>query len=53
MVLGSNCVLNKKDGTTLEMNGECPYDMGGYFLVNGQEKIVMSIEKMVDNKIIV
>ena len=29
MVLGSNCVLNKKDGTTIIQNGECPYDFGG------------------------
>jgi DNA-directed RNA polymerase II subunit RPB2 len=36
-----------------DLHGECRYDPGGYFLVNGQEKIVMSMEKMVDNKIIV
>lgn len=35
------------------MLGECRYDPGGYFIVNGKEKIVMSIEKMVDNKILV
>lgn len=32
---------------------ECKFDPGGYFIVNGAEKIVMSIEKMVDNKILV
>jgi DNA-directed RNA polymerase II subunit RPB2 len=36
-----------------DTHGECKYDQGGYFLVNGQEKIVMSIEKMVDNKCLV
>ena len=36
-----------------DIHGECKYDPGGYFLVNGQEKIIMSIEKMVDNKILV
>jgi len=36
-----------------ENHYECKYDPGGYFLVNGQEKIIMSIEKMVDNKILV
>jgi DNA-directed RNA polymerase II subunit RPB2 len=35
------------------MLGECRYDPGGYFIVNGKEKIVMSIEKMVDNKILI
>ena len=36
-----------------DMLGECRHDPGGYFIVNGKEKIVMSIEKMVDNKILV
>ena len=34
-------------------HNECRYDPGGYFLVNGQEKIIMSIEKMVDNKVLI
>lgn len=33
-----------------DLHGECKYDPGGYFIVNGAEKVVMSIEKMVDNK---
>lgn len=36
-----------------DLKGECKYDPGGYFIINGSEKIVMSIEKMVDNKILV
>ena len=36
-----------------DLHGECRYDPGGYFIVNGQEKIVMSIEKMVDNKTLI
>lgn len=36
-----------------DLHGECKYDPGGYFIVNGQEKVVMSIEKMVDNKALV
>mgnify|MGYP001184609433 CR=1 FL=1 len=32
---------------------ECKYDPGGYFIVNGNEKVIMSVEKMVDNKILV
>lgn len=32
---------------------ECKIDPGGYFIVNGAEKIVMTMEKMVDNKILV
>lgn len=29
---------------------ECEYDPGGYFIVNGAEKFVLSLEKMVENK---
>jgi DNA-directed RNA polymerase beta subunit len=36
-----------------DLKNECRFDPGGYFIVNGAEKIVMSMEKMVDNKILV
>ena len=36
-----------------DLKKECKFDPGGYFIVNGAEKIVMSMEKMVDNKILV
>jgi len=36
-----------------DLRGECKYDPGGYFIVNGMEKVVMSMEKMVDNKVLV
>ena len=29
---------------------ECNYDPGGYFIVNGSEKVVVSLERMVENK---
>ena len=29
---------------------ECEYDPGGYFIVNGSEKYVLSLEKMAENK---
>jgi len=36
-----------------DMHGECKYDPGGYYIVSGQEKVVMSIERMVENKLLV
>jgi DNA-directed RNA polymerase II subunit RPB2 len=36
-----------------DYKNECKYDPGGYFIVNGAEKVVMSMEKMVDNKVLV
>ncbi len=50
MVLGTNCVLNKKDGTTVEQNGECPYDLGGYFIIGGNEKVIISQERIAENE---
>jgi len=48
-------IKSKYCSTTVkkDMHGECKYDPGGYFIVNGAEKVVMSIEKMVDNKCLV
>jgi DNA-directed RNA polymerase beta subunit len=48
-------IKSKYCSTTIKQNlkGECKYDPGGYFIVNGAEKIIMSMEKMVDNKVLV
>lgn len=32
-----------------ELRGECPYDDGGYFIINGQEKVVISQERLRTN----
>ena len=34
-------------------NTECPYDPGCYFIVKGNEKVVIGMERMCDNKILV
>jgi DNA-directed RNA polymerase II subunit RPB2 len=41
-------VKSKYCTTTIKQDllGECKYEPGGYFIVNGMEKVVMSIEKM-------
>lgn len=36
-----------------DLHGECKYDPGGYFIVNGAEKVVMCMEKIVDNKVLI
>jgi hypothetical protein len=48
-------VKSKYCSTYIKKNlkSECKYDPGGYFIVNGQEKIVMSMEQVVYNKILV
>ena len=50
MVMGENCVLNKQDGTTIEQNGECAYDVGGYFIIGGNEKVIISQERIAENE---
>lgn len=49
MVKSKYCTTSIKN----DQLGECRYDPGGYFIVNGAEKAVMCIEKMVDNKILI
>jgi DNA-directed RNA polymerase II subunit RPB2 len=48
------CMVRSKY-CSLEINRDyakrdCEYDPGGYFIVSGSEKIVLSIERMVENK---
>lgn len=50
MVKSKYCATSLKPETS---KYECKYDPGGYFIVGGQEKVVVSIEKMIDNKILV
>ena len=33
-----------------DYSGECKFDIGGHFITNGQEKVIISIEKIADNK---
>ena len=47
MVRSKYCSLNLKKGFD---KNECEYDPGGYFIVNGSEKVVMANERMIDNK---
>lgn len=50
MLRSKYCSLNIKKGHD---KTECEYDPGGYFIVNGSEKVVMSLERMCDNKALV
>lgn len=47
MVRSKYCTLNLKKGKDYD---ECSYDPGGYFIVKGSEKVVMSLERMIENK---
>ena len=49
MVKSKLCILNGLDDSRLNELGECPYDKGGYFIIKGKEKIVLSQEKKISN----
>ena len=51
IMLGSKlCVLSEKNTQSRRELGECKYDQFGYFIINGQEKVLVSHEKLVENK---
>lgn len=43
MVKSKYCMTNKKQGN------ECKYDLGGYMIINGNEKVVVSQERIANN----
>ena len=54
IMLKSNiCVLNQHKHANIHKTGECKYDGGGYFIINGSEKTVLGQERAAENKIYV
>ena len=47
------CVLKNQGSNILRQLGECPYDTGGYFIIDGKEKVIIAQEKIVTNKLFV
>jgi DNA-directed RNA polymerase II subunit RPB2 len=53
MVRTKYCFLfGKKDSEITEL-GECVYDQGGYFIINGSEKVIIAQERMSNNHVYV
>ena len=50
MVGSSACLLSRMRHVPPQNLGECPYDLGGYFIINGQEKVIVSQEHVIENK---
>ena len=53
MVKSKLCVLSQMQGVGEENNSECIYDFGGYFIVNGNEKVLISQDRINENKTLV
>lgn len=53
MLRSNKCVLNGKGEMDMARLNECPLDPGGYFVVNGTEKVILVQEQLSKNRIIV
>jgi DNA-directed RNA polymerase subunit B len=53
MVKSKLCYLSKMGHSELMESGEDPDDPGGYFIINGSERVLVSIEDLVPNKLMV
>ena len=53
MVQSDFCVLRGMPREARHSAGECKNDLGGYFIINGKEKTVVSQEKFADNMLYV
>lgn len=45
------CVLGDKDDADLADLGECVFDQGGYFVINGSEKVIIAQERLSNNHV--
>ena len=45
------CALQSIPRTMLYQMGECIYDQGGYFIIDGKEKVIISQERQFENRI--
>ena len=50
MARSKACVLTQVPGIN---EGECRYDFGGYFIINGNEKVVISQDRISENKTLI
>lgn len=53
MLRSTYCMLAESSDKELTDLGECPYDQGGYFIINGGEKVLIAQEKMSHNHVYV
>ena len=53
MIRSSCCILSDISEEDLFSIHECPHDQGGYFIINGSEKVIIAQERMAANQIYV
>ena len=47
------CMLNSQGSDVLRKLGECIYDTGGYFIIDGKEKVIISQERITTNRLFI
>lgn len=47
------CILNGQGSNVLRKLGECIYDTGGYFIIDGKEKVIIAQERNTTNRLLV
>ena len=51
IMIGSNyCILNNDAYVKRNVRDECKNDYGGYFIINGNEKVIISHDRIAENK---
>ncbi|KAF9129847.1 DNA-dependent RNA polymerase II [Mortierella sp. 14UC] len=53
MLKSTYCMLTGLDDSELQKMNECQYDQGGYFVINGSEKVLIAQERMATNTVYV
>eukprot|EP01041_Mallomonas_annulata_P008908 gene8908-18435_t len=53
MLRSKFCHLHGKSKLNLSLAGECVFDQGGYFVINGSEKVIIAQERMSNNHVYV
>jgi len=53
MVKSDLCLLSKHTPDELVQLGEDPQEVGGYFIVNGSERVIVSLEDLAPNRVLV
>ena len=53
MLRSELCHLRSQTDEALFGLNECPYDQGGYFVINGSEKVLIAQERMATNHVYV
>ena len=51
MLKSNGCILKQYEHFNYDVKMECRHDPGGYFIINGSEKTVLSQERAAENKI--